>query len=91
MVGKHEPVTIYQIMGHPDGLDESTKAVISYYEKGLNLYKSKAFKKALAVFKHILAKHPDDGPSHTMANRCRDFIATPPLPDWNGVFRITSK
>ncbi|MBU1171067.1 MAG: CHASE2 domain-containing protein [Proteobacteria bacterium] len=91
LLGKHEPVTVYQIMGHQGRVNETLEKSMELYEKGLSCYKQKAFDKALSHFNSVLSLIPDDGPSKTMSGRCRDFITCPPDSSWNGVFKITSK
>lgn len=91
LVGKHEPVTIYQIIGRADTINETLLKTMAIYKKGLDLYKQKSFDKALAYFEKALVHDPDDGPSKAMAGRCKELLDHPPHADWNGVFTITSK
>lgn len=91
MVGKNEPVTVYQILGHPGSVDDVLLKSVATYEKGLTLYKSGRFDKALALFEQALGLNPGDGPASVMAKRCRHFMDHPPGEDWKGIFRITSK
>jgi adenylate cyclase len=91
LVGKNEPVTIYQIIGLKGHVDENLLKTVAFYEKGLSHYKINDFKTALTHFEQALTISLDDGPSKTMADRCRKYIKNPPPSDWNGVFKITSK
>ncbi len=91
LVGKFEPVTVYQIIGLKNQVDATLRQTVSLYEKGLACYKSGDFKTALSFFSEALTVFPEDGPSKTMSARCRTFMETPPPRDWNGVFKITSK
>jgi adenylate cyclase len=91
LVGKNEPVTVYQIIGLKGHVDENILKTVAFYEKGLSHYKINDFTTALAHFKQALTESADDGPSKTMAARCLNYIKNPPPSDWNGVFKITSK
>jgi adenylate cyclase len=91
LVGKFEPVTIFQIIGNKGMIDDTLEKTIALYAQGLRYYKSKEFETALNHFEKALSVNSKDGPSNTMAKRCRDYISQPPGSNWNGVFKITSK
>jgi adenylate cyclase len=91
LVGKHEPVTVYQIIGRTGQVDEALAITAAIYEKGLACYRSRDFKTALSFFNQALVISPDDGPSITMTARCHEYMKTPPHEGWNGVYKATSK
>ena len=72
-------------------INDTFEKTIALYAQGLRYYKSKEFETALNHFEKALFVNPKDGPSNTMAKRCRDYISQPPSSNWNGVFKITSK
>ena len=72
-------------------VDKVTKEMLTHYNEGLELYKSKDFKKALSSFKKALEIKPDDGPSKLYVERCGILIKDPPPADWDGVFTMTTK
>jgi adenylate cyclase len=57
------------------------------YERALAAYLARDFAAALAM----LAAQPDDGPSGTLAARCKTYAAHPPPPDWNGTTVASEK
>ena len=91
LVGKNDPVTIYEITPPVEDMDENKKLSLQYYAKGLVLYKKKKWLEAIKYFNKAASIISGDGPSITMAKRCKALIAKPPAENWNCVFRITSK
>ncbi|QJR22536.1 Adenylate cyclase [Brevinematales bacterium NS] len=65
--------------------------LLKYYNKGLDLYRSRSFAEAKTYFQKCLEIIPDDGPSQLYIERCDYFIKNPPPPDWDGVFVMTTK
>jgi adenylate cyclase len=90
--GKKEPVAIYESM---DYLTEETfpnlGLVVERYAEGIRLYRARQFKDALACFKEAVSLNPADRPSRLHVERAEHFIASPPPPDWDGVWTMTSK
>jgi len=86
--GRHEPVTIYELMGEAD---HPAPAAVELSTRGLELYLSRRFPEALECFQRILAEQPQDTPARILAERCRQLIAHPPGEDWDGVETKTSK
>ena len=91
VVGKKEPITIYELIGYPEDVDASRSETLDNYDQGLNAYRKQDWNKALVFFNKALTATPDDGPSKTMLARCNDYKANPPGKDWNGAFTMTSK
>jgi len=65
--------------------------MLEYYNKGLELYRSRRFVEAKPYFQKCLGIVPDDGPSAVYIERCDYFIKNPPPSDWDGVFVMTTK
>ena len=42
-------------------------------------------------FEAALALDPSDGPSKVCLHRVQEYLATPPPPDWDGVYVLQSK
>ncbi len=91
VVGKSEPVKIYELIGYPSDVDPKVQQAADYYGHGLAAYRSRQWDKAAGLFKKALAVNPDDGPSRTMIKRCLQFKAKPPADDWNGAYTMTTK
>ncbi len=91
VVGKKEPVTIYQPMGYREDTDEQTIETMGHYANGLSAYRNRDWSSAILFFKAALDVTSDDGPAKTMLARCEELRKTPPAEDWNGVFTMKTK
>jgi adenylate cyclase len=91
VVGKKEPVKVFQLLGMSDDIDERLLEMVQYYEKGLQLYRKQNWDKAKEYFKGALKIDPEDGPSKTLLKRCTEYKKDPPKEDWNGAFAMTTK
>lgn len=72
-------------------LSEKKKAVLKYYNEGIEYYFNKDFKNAMEKFQKALEIDPDDGPSKLQYLRCIEYIKNPPPENWDGVFTMVSK
>ena len=91
VVGKTEPVPVYELLAESGGLDGTKARVIALYEQALAKYRRRNFGEAEKLFGEALSLDGDDGPARTMAARCRLFLAYPPPDGWNGSFEMTEK
>ena len=91
VVGKSEPVKIYELLGSNGDVDEKTNEVLPYYNKGLEYYKLRRWDEAIESFEKALGIDVNDGPSLTYFERCILFKGMPPPDDWDGVFGMLSK
>ena len=91
VVGKSEPVTVYQLMERKGMTTGLMADLVHQFEKGLSLYKDREYEKARDAFKLALAMGENDGPSRVYVNRCEAYIKNPPAKNWDGVFTLDSK
>ena len=91
VVGKVEPVGIYELLGYPGEIDAELRSVVERYSQGLGAYRNQSWDEAIAHFSAALSTDSLDGPSQTMLNRCRYFKINPPDKDWDGAFTLTTK
>jgi len=91
VVGKNEPVTIYQLLGKAADVDNLMKQVNGHYAAGLHAYRNQDWDKAIKLFNAALKISPDDGPSKTMIDRSNKFKSDPPEKNWNGSYAVTAK
>ena len=92
VVGKTEPIKVYQVMGSPETPpDPETAKCIEYYEKGFELYTQRRWDDAMDSFRAALEHVPDDGPSKVLLARCEEYKASPPDDSWQGEFKLTKK
>lgn len=91
VIGKKEPVAVYQPIGYCGDIDDRMIKTVEHYAKGLHAYRERDWDKAINSFRAALEITPDDGPSKTMLKRCNEFIENPPDKDWNGSFSMKTK
>jgi len=91
VVGKNEPVVVYQLLGLPQDLDENLLKTIELYAQGLQQYRQLNWDGAIEAFEAALRMSPGDGPSMAMAERCREYKASPPPADWDGSYTMKTK
>jgi adenylate cyclase len=91
VIGKVEPVSVYQLLGYTTDIDPHTKEALGLYQQGLTAYRNQKWENAIDRFNRALKLTPDDGPSQTMIIRCREFMTDPPGADWDGTFAMVSK
>jgi adenylate cyclase len=89
--GKEVPVRIYELLAPKGELDGRMSEVRDLFTEGLAHYRRQEWAEAIHSFQQTLEIVPEDGPSKVFIERCRQFIETPPLPSWDGVYRLTSK
>lgn len=92
VVGKSEPVRIYELIALADEVQtDATKRFLEYYHLGLEAYKKRAWKSAIDQFNQALSIRKDDIVSNLYIQRSMLFVDNPPPDDWNGVFVMTKK
>jgi adenylate cyclase len=90
--GKTLPVSVYEVMGRrPDGIPAEREELISSFTAALDLYKQARFAEAVRAFEDLAVRFPEDGPTKLYVERCKEFIADPPPPDWDGVYEMKTK
>ena len=91
-VGKRVAIGVYELLSEAGAtLDPEREKALDHYAAGLAAYRERRFDAALVELEAALALAPGDGPSRTLAERCRTYRAAPPAPDWDGVYEAISK
>jgi len=91
VVGKQEPVKIYELLGRKGEMNDFMRLILPHFKEGLNHYKNWRWKEAIDSFERVLNLYEDDGPSLTYFDRCITFQNRPPPSDWDGVFAMRTK
>jgi class 3 adenylate cyclase len=91
VLGKTEPVRIYELVSQKGQLDERKTGVLEKFQVGVNLYREQKWVEAKECFKNIVELDPSDKPSQEYLRRCNEYEYLPPPPDWDGVFDLRSK
>ena len=72
-------------------ITKEKEEVLKYYNLGLSAYKQRKWDDAIKAFDMALSVDPQDGPSKLYLDRSKNYKATPPPDDWDGVFTMTTK
>jgi adenylate cyclase len=91
VVGKSEPVRIFELLGPSGSVESETLELSSLYVKALEAYRRQDWAAAEQGFLECLRLRPDDGPSRVVLDRIAVFRAAAPASDWNGVWRLAEK
>ena len=86
VVGKKEPIRIYEPVSQKGELDERKRGVLEKFRIGVNLYREQKRNEAKEYFEKILELDPFDKPSQEYLRRCSEYENSPPSEDWDGVF-----
>jgi adenylate cyclase len=87
-LGKKQPIRFFEIRGETD---DRTREMMARYAAGLAAYRSREWEAAVAAFEAALAAVPEDGPSRTLLERCRQLLAAPPSAEWEPIFSAPAK
>ncbi len=98
VVGKSEPVKVYEVVALKGNLTEQEKRLFELFNEGMQHYLAMEWDLASAKFKEALPlERVPDGkttPSEVFLKRCQYFKTNPPVAPgekWDGVYRLTSK
>jgi len=89
VMGREQATTLYAVELPGEGLRD--EAAEEAYRKGLSMYKMGNWTTALEFFAKALARRPEDELCRMYSERCVEFGANPPPPDWGGAIRLDFK
>ena len=90
--GKHQAVSIYQVLGdkqHP--LEVHHQNILELYDRGREAYVRRDFAKALDCFAQGHKIAPEDKAMMIQMERARFYLETPPPDAWDGVHTMRTK
>jgi adenylate cyclase len=87
VVGRRQPVRIFQLVGRKGEIDAATLERLARFAEGLAALRARDFAGAARAF----ARDPADGPSRALLRRAESLAASPPPPDWDGVHALEEK
>ena len=85
--GRKEAVTIYELLGMKQDMNDALKQKLEIFAKGLTLYRHQKFAEAKVKFRTL----KEDEAADAMAERCADLIINPPEEGWDGVWNFEVK
>jgi adenylate cyclase len=98
--GRAQPADVFELVGFAEAQTKDTLTCIEHYEAALADYFNQRFEAALGGFEAALPlepNHPDRNPfapptpSQVLAQRCKDYLKSPPPADWDGVYKMKTK
>jgi len=89
--GKHVPIDIFELQAPVTTRDDERERCNALYAKALENYRQQQWHEALQLFQQAAEAWPGDGPSSSLAERCREYLHTPPPADWDGAFVVLTK
>jgi adenylate cyclase len=91
VVGRRQPVRLFELLGLAAGADARAVRVCELYARALSAYRTRDFAGARTAAEELLRAQPDDGPARVLASRARALEAEPPTPEWDAVFALETK
>ncbi len=98
VVGKSEPVRVYELCAMKGDLTQKEKELIALFDLGMGHYLEMEWEQAIEYFEKSqeIERIPDGKttPSQVFIDRCKAYQGIPPVPPgeiWDGVCRLTKK
>lgn len=91
VVGVETPLRLYELLDEQSNANGFQMEQVAKWEKGIDLYESRNFENAKAIFNEILTNDTEDKVATLYIERCNNFIINKPDDNWDGVFNLTQK
>jgi adenylate cyclase len=91
VMGKTEPVRIFELLGRKGQLDRDAMELKERFEQGLRHYREGEWEPAEKSFRECLQLNPDDQPSKLFISRVEQIRADPSARQADGVWNLTKK
>ncbi len=89
--GKEEATRVFEPLGMIGTIEPAMENLLEIYAEGLEAYRRQDWSQAKKSFGAYLEKQKDDGPCMVYLDRINMLEQNSPGPEWNGVWRLTSK
>ena len=92
VVGRQQCVRVYELVAESSAaIPKEQEQAFKDYASGYAAYCEQRWDDALGLFGRSLEEWPADGPSKTMAERCRFYRESPPPEGWDCVYEPDTK
>ncbi|NEO87603.1 MAG: adenylate/guanylate cyclase domain-containing protein [Spirulina sp. SIO3F2] len=91
VIGKEEPVRVYELLGEATQIDEGIRQRQQHFAQGLAAYRQQHWDDAANYFAACSTPEQSDPPAQLYLNRIKTLRQQPPAADWDGVWRLTKK
>jgi adenylate cyclase len=89
--GKGQAVSVYEPIGAASEMTPDQEFMIEKQQQALQLYREQNWSMAIRNFQELKEKFPEKYVFELYLERIEQFLETPPGPDWDGVFKFTTK
>jgi len=86
VVGINTPLRLYELLPM-----DTEQRVVDIWEKAIDLYENRDFRKAFGLFVSLIKRYPKDNVARIYAQWCKAFVETPPPKNWDAVKNLTKK
>jgi adenylate cyclase len=88
--GKHEPVRVFEPLGHADQIDDTVKLEVERFHRAIHDYRQQSWHEAENALR--LLQHQNPHPLYPLyLKRIAQFRENPPPAGWDGVFQHRQK
>jgi len=91
VIGKEEPLRVYELLGFQGNVDQQTLTWRDTFEKSIQAYRQQNWPQALNEFENCRQLKPSDRPTKLYIERIKQLQLNPPGADWDGVWQLTKK
>jgi adenylate cyclase len=91
LVGKSQPIAIYELICRMEESNEAQRNLCSMYAEALSAYRSQCWEEAITILNEFMKNRGGDGPSIFFAKLCENHRKKPPGEKWNGLVRVDTK
>ncbi|HWP81238.1 MAG TPA: adenylate/guanylate cyclase domain-containing protein [Bacteroidota bacterium] len=92
VVGKTEPVRIYELIAAADRpLSDNMKYFLDSYREGITCYHKRQWDEGIAYMEHAMQYKPEDPVCQLYIDRMQLYKLNPPDANWSGVFVLQQK
>jgi adenylate cyclase len=88
--GKLQPVSIYELLAFASEAPRYSD-LLGQFAAALSAYRRRHWDDAIERLEALLARYPDDGPSHELLKRSHEYRREAPAADWDGVYVMKTK
>jgi adenylate cyclase len=89
--GKLRGVRVYELLALASDGNAEAVAIAADASTALDADAGRDFTAAIAAWKRVLARRPDDRASQILIERCNEFIVNPPSDRWSAITIVTEK
>lgn len=91
VVGKEEPVGVWEVAGPRDAFDENTRKAYALFTEAMACWTERKFSEAADLFARVRERLPQDRPAKIFHELAVAYRQTPPESSWSGELRLTEK